>query len=68
MIAWTEAVLKTIAPYTIGESYQNFPNLAIGNWQSEYYGENFDRLVDVKTKYDPGDFFSNEQSIPTLRA
>ncbi len=68
MVAWTEAVIRTIAPYTSGESYQNFPNLAIGDWQSEYYGENFNRLVDVKTKYDPGNFFHNAQSIPTLGA
>ncbi|XP_010519046.1 PREDICTED: reticuline oxidase-like protein [Tarenaya hassleriana] len=31
-----------------------------------YFGENFDRLVRVKTEVDPGNFFRNEQSIPTL--
>ncbi|XP_057433033.1 berberine bridge enzyme-like 8 [Lotus japonicus] len=32
----------------------------------EYFKDNFDRLVQVKSKVDPGNFFRNEQSIPTL--
>ncbi|KAG2395472.1 Berberine bridge enzyme-like 21 [Vigna angularis] len=31
---------------------------------TEFFGKNFDRLVDVKTKVDPENFFRNEQSIP----
>lgn len=62
--AWTDQVIATIAPYTPDESYQNFPNLAIENWQQQYYAENFERLVDVKTAYDPGNLFNNPQSIP----
>ncbi|KAJ1420867.1 FAD-binding, type 2 [Sesbania bispinosa] len=31
-----------------------------------YFKDNFDRLVQIKTKVDPGNFFRNEQSIPTL--
>ena len=62
--AWTDQVIATIAPHTLDESYQNFPNRAIENWQQQYYAENFDRLVDVKTAYDPGNLFNNVQSIP----
>ena len=32
----------------------------------KYFGDNFDRLVKVKTAVDPDNFFRNEQSIPTL--
>lgn len=32
----------------------------------EYFKDNFDRLVRIKTKVDPINFFRNEQSIPTL--
>ncbi|XP_048438796.1 berberine bridge enzyme-like 8 [Pyrus x bretschneideri] len=32
----------------------------------KYFRHNFDRLVNVKTKVDPGNFFRNEQSIPPL--
>ncbi|POO01082.1 Xanthine dehydrogenase C subunit [Trema orientale] len=31
----------------------------------KYFGDNFDRLVKVKTAVDPENFFRNEQSIPT---
>ena len=31
---------------------------------SKYFNGNFDRLVNVKTKVDPQNFFRNEQSIP----
>ncbi|XP_065847273.1 berberine bridge enzyme-like 8 [Euphorbia lathyris] len=32
----------------------------------KYFLHNFDRLVHVKTKVDPTNFFTNEQSIPTF--
>lgn len=32
----------------------------------KYFGENFDRLVRVKTAVDPENFFRDEQSIPTF--
>ncbi|XP_062094578.1 cannabidiolic acid synthase-like 1 [Humulus lupulus] len=37
-------------------------------WGKQYFGENnFNRLVHVKTKVDPTNFFRNEQSIPPLQ-
>ncbi|KAM3308349.1 berberine bridge enzyme-like 28 [Capsicum chacoense] len=36
-------------------------------WGIKYFKNNFDRLVHVKTKVDPSNFFRNEQSIPSLR-
>ncbi|GMN64880.1 hypothetical protein TIFTF001_033949 [Ficus carica] len=35
-------------------------------WGKSYFKNNFDRLVHVKTKVDPTNFFRNEQSIPPL--
>jgi FAD/FMN-containing dehydrogenase len=64
LIAWTDAMIAAIAPYTPDESYQNFTNRRIIGWQQAYYAENFQRLVDVKTKYDPTNLFNNFQSIP----
>ena len=46
-------MIRLVAPHTPAESYQNFPNRGIHNWQRQYYAENFARLVAVKTKYDP---------------
>jgi FAD/FMN-containing dehydrogenase len=64
LIAWTDAMIGILAPFTPNESYQNFPNRRIADWQQAYYAENFDRLVDVKTTYDGGNLFQNPQSIP----
>lgn len=62
--AWTDQIIATLDPYTPQESYQNFPNRSIQNWQEQYYAENYERLVDVKTKFDPGNLFHHPQSIP----
>ncbi|KAL6992174.1 cinnamyl-alcohol dehydrogenase [Sarracenia purpurea var. burkii] len=35
-------------------------------WGIKYFKNNFNRLVQVKTMVDPGNFFRNEQSIPAL--
>ncbi|KAK4365716.1 hypothetical protein RND71_013596 [Anisodus tanguticus] len=35
-------------------------------WGIKYFKINFDRLIHVKTKVDPSNFFRNEQSIPSL--
>ncbi|HYO34521.1 MAG TPA: FAD-binding oxidoreductase [Geodermatophilus sp.] len=64
LLAWTDDMAAVIAPHTPDESYQNFPNRRIENWPQQYYAENWDRLVDVKTRYDRHDLFRNPQSIP----
>ncbi|KAE8733939.1 FAD-binding Berberine family protein [Hibiscus syriacus] len=63
------------------EAYVNYRDLDIGAndvsiekgsyeqakvWGVKYFKNNFDRLVQVKTKVDPGNFFRHEQSIPPL--
>ncbi|GMI99600.1 hypothetical protein like AT4G20820 [Hibiscus trionum] len=63
------------------EAYINYRDLEIGTnkinndkgsyaqariWGLKYFKNNFDRLVHVKTKVDPENFFRNEQSIPPL--
>lgn len=52
-----------LQPYTVG-SYVNVPNLNIKNYGQEYYGDNFERLQQVKAKYDPDNVFNFAQSIP----
>ncbi|XP_027184826.1 berberine bridge enzyme-like 15 [Coffea eugenioides] len=64
------------------EAYVNYRDLDLGVdkfngktsylkasvWGSQYFKDNFKRLVQVKTKVDPDNFFSHEQSIPTLHS
>jgi hypothetical protein len=64
LIEWTNEVIDLLRPRTPNESYQNFPNRLITDWQQEYYAENYNRLVRVKTKYDRENLFRNFQSIP----
>ncbi|KAK0579489.1 hypothetical protein LWI29_027055 [Acer saccharum] len=45
-------------------SYTSFKQASI--WGVKYFKNNFNRLVHVKTKVDPDNFFRNEQSIPPL--
>ena len=61
-------------------AYLNYRDLDIGTnknkgittyaqaslWGIKYFGDNFNRLVHVKTMVDPTNFFRNEQSIPPL--
>jgi len=60
---WTDAVLEVLEPHTPRESYQNFPNRRIVDWQEQYYAENLERLIDVKTKWDPANLFTSAQTI-----
>ncbi|KAL7215248.1 hypothetical protein ACSBR1_027417 [Camellia fascicularis] len=57
------------------EAFLNYRDLDIGTNQNgvnssifgaKYFKSNFERLMQVKTKVDPGNFFKNEQSIPPL--
>ncbi|XP_026430352.1 berberine bridge enzyme-like 8 [Papaver somniferum] len=61
------------------EAYVNYRDLDLGQnkngtttyleakvWGEKYYKGNFNRLVHVKTKVDPNNFFRHEQSIPSI--
>lgn len=65
-IQWVEDVRRTLSPFTMGD-YVNFPDQSIENWPTAYYGRNFRRLREVKTKYDPFNVFRFQQSIPPIR-
>jgi FAD/FMN-containing dehydrogenase len=52
-----------VRPWGSGRAYQNFPNPELEDWAHAYYGTNYDRLMRIKRKYDPDDFFRFSQSI-----
>ncbi|MDQ6896609.1 MAG: FAD-binding oxidoreductase [Actinomycetota bacterium] len=64
MMGWTLDATAVIDPHVPGNSYQNFPNRFLDGWQKAYYGQNWARLVDVKTTYDPRNVFTSVQGIP----
>ncbi len=40
------------------------PTLNATEWQSQYFGQNIDRLMQIKAAYDPNKVFTFPQSIP----
>ncbi len=63
--AWADDVWEAMAPFTSDASYQNFADPALVDWPRAYYGENLERLVEVKRTYDPDRVFRFAQGIPT---
>lgn len=62
---WLQQLWLILEPDFDGTAYQNFIDPTPEDWQAAYYGDNFDRLVDVKTRVDPENYFQFAQSIPT---
>ncbi|KAJ4702915.1 FAD-binding Berberine family protein [Melia azedarach] len=79
---WIRKLYNYMAPYVSKfprAAYVNYRDLDLGMnkksntsfiqasaWGSRYFKDNFNRLVTVKTKVDPDNFFRHEQSIPPL--
>ncbi|XVE81221.1 hypothetical protein DITRI_Ditri15bG0045500 [Diplodiscus trichospermus] len=81
-ISWIRRLYGYMSPFVSKsprQAYVNYRDLDIGMnsdgntsykqasvWGRKYFKKNFERLVYVKTKIDPENFFKHEQSIPTL--
>ncbi|XP_022140062.1 berberine bridge enzyme-like 13 [Momordica charantia] len=81
-IEWIRELYNYMAPYVSTSpraAYVNYRDLDLGmnkkdntslvqatEWGNKYFKDNFNRLVKVKTKVDPENFFRHEQSIPPL--
>jgi len=66
-IAWARSLWQAAAPFATGSVYVNFLTQEEGGRVREAYGENFERLVALKNKYDPKNVFGVNQNIqPTV--
>lgn len=63
-IKWINDFKQAMKPHVSGFAYVNYCDRDIEDWPKSYYGENLARLVEVKKKYDPDNFFNFAQSIP----
>ncbi|KAK0596481.1 hypothetical protein LWI29_016067 [Acer saccharum] len=79
---WIRRLYNYMGPYVSmfpRGAYVNYRDLDLGmtkknetsfikaiGWGSRYFKDNFERLVTVKTRVDPDNFFRHEQSIPPL--
>lgn len=61
-ISWVRECYKALTEHASGSSYVNFIAERTGR-EHEAYGPNYDRLVEIKNKYDPTNFFSHNQNI-----
>ncbi|XP_057972153.1 berberine bridge enzyme-like 13 [Malania oleifera] len=81
-INWMRGLYNYMTPYVSTlprAAYVNYRDLDLGMnkkgntsfveasaWGNRYFMDNFNRLVQIKTKVDPDSFFWHEQSIPPL--
>ncbi|KAK3014972.1 hypothetical protein RJ639_009204 [Escallonia herrerae] len=78
-VSWVRKLHGYLTPYVSKNprfAYANYRDYDLGvnnispaesqsvSWGIKYFKNNFNRLVKVKTKVDPDNFFKNEQSIP----
>ncbi|CAN1226753.1 Berberine bridge enzyme-like 15 [Linum grandiflorum] len=79
---WMRKLYNYMTPYVTmmpRAAYVNYRDLDLGmnkdcnssfieasSWGHKYFKDNFNKLVQVKTKFDPENFFHHEQSIPPL--
>ena len=81
---WAKMIYRYMTPYVSKSpraAYFNYKDLDLGKnkhhntsyskasvWGKKYFKGNFRRLIQIKTKFDPQNFFRNEQSIPPLNS
>jgi FAD/FMN-containing dehydrogenase len=61
-IAWVRECHDALAAGATGRSYVNFIAEGAGR-EREAFGPNYDRLVEVKNKYDPTNLFRLNQNV-----
>ena len=62
-IGWARDFFNASAPFASGGVYVNFLTADEGDRVRSAYGPNYDRLVQVKRKYDPDNLFRTNQNI-----
>ncbi|MDF9747131.1 FAD-binding oxidoreductase [Natrinema salsiterrestre] len=65
-IAWSREFFDAMAPYATGGVYVNFISEDEGE-ESLAYGENQDRLAEIKAEYDPENLFRMNQNVAPAR-
>jgi hypothetical protein len=64
LATWAKEYWEAVHPFTMGGAYVNFMMEEGENRIKATYGDNYERLVRVKDKYDPANFFHVNQNIP----
>jgi FAD/FMN-containing dehydrogenase len=62
-VGWARAFFDAAAPFALGSVYVNFMTEEEGGRVADAYGQNYERLVGVKNRYDPRNLFRHNQNI-----
>lgn len=62
-VRWSREFFQAVAPYSTGSVYVNFMTADEQDRVKAAYGKNFDRLVELKNKYDPDNLFCLNQNV-----
>jgi hypothetical protein len=68
IIKWARDYWNDLHPYSAGGAYVNFMMEEGDERIRAAYGENYERLVAIKNKYDPNNFFRVNQNIRPMLA
>lgn len=60
---WARSYWKTVHPHTMGGAYINFMMEEGEDRIQATYGDNYDRLAEIKKRYDPNNLFRVNQNI-----
>jgi FAD/FMN-containing dehydrogenase len=66
-ISWAKSYWDALHPYSAGGAYVNFMMDEGEERVKATYGDNYQRLVEIKNKYDPGNLFRVNQNIKPSR-
>ncbi|ASY63953.1 Small Molecule Metabolism [Sinorhizobium sojae CCBAU 05684] len=67
-IGWARDVYEAMRPHAAGTVYVNFMPADEVNRVEAAYGGNYQRLVEVKRRYDPGNLFRMNQNVQPVDA
>lgn len=61
---WTNRSWQAGRPWGTGRVFPNFADPDLEDWGRAYYGSNYERLLNIKARYDPQNLFRFRQSLP----
>jgi len=67
-VRWTRECAESLRPFLVPSAYSNYISDEGEAWVRESYGPNFDRLVALKKKYDPTNFFRLNHNLTSSPA
>ena len=68
-VAWARGFAKAMSAYEVGSPYPNFiePDEGVARLRSSYGPDKYDRLVELKRRWDPENLFRLNQNISPAR-